>query len=123
MDAESDYDLIASITPDVMACLHRVGFFEKLDDLLCPNAGSNLPEKCSGDFNLSERLLQASDFNTHDLADIFGVLKAQGGCCDCEILYNVSESNRFKSAYWRNRARDSEGRSRHPRAKSKRKKF
>lgn len=121
MDAGSDDDLIASITPDVMACLHRASFFEKLDDLLCPKKGSNPSEKCSGDFKLSERLLRASDFSIDDLADIFGVLEVQGGCCDCEILYNVSESNRFKSEYWRDRARDSEGQRRHTDAKSKRK--
>jgi len=121
MDAEPDHDLIASITPDVMLCLHRARFFEKLDDLLCPKQGSNPPQKCSGDFKLSERLLRASDFSTDDLADIFGVLEAQGGCCDCEILYNVSESNRLKSAYWRNRARDSKRRKRHTHAKAKRK--
>src|SRR5436305_1371444 len=43
---ESDDDLIAAITPDVMACLHRAKFFEKLDDLFCPEESSRLRAKC-----------------------------------------------------------------------------
>jgi len=31
-------------------------------------------------------------YDTAALEDIFDVLGAQGGCCDCEILYNVAES-------------------------------
>lgn len=113
VSAKPDDDLIASITPEVIASLHKAGFFEKLDDLLCPKIGSNPAEKCSGDFKISECLLRASDFSSDDLADIFGVLEAQGGCCDCEILYNVCESNRLKSTYWRDRVKDSGGQKRH----------
>lgn len=31
-----DMELIASITPDVMKCLHRARVFELLDDTMCP---------------------------------------------------------------------------------------
>jgi hypothetical protein len=67
-------------------------------------ADAQSPEKCDGSFHLSDRLLREDDLSEDDLADIFAVLKAQGGNCDCEILYNVSDSNRLKSSYWRNKA-------------------
>jgi hypothetical protein len=41
-----------------------------------------------------------------DLEDILAVLHSLGGCCDCEILYNVAEESRLKSEYWIARARE-----------------
>ena len=105
MEAGPGDDLITSITPDVMKSLDRSGFFQKLDDLLCPKDASLLRESCSGDYRLSESVLREAGFDSEELADIFGVLRSQGGCCDCEILYNVTESNRLKAEYWRHRAR------------------
>ena len=29
---------------------------------------------------------------------------AQGGYCDCEILFNVARESRFAAAYWSSRA-------------------
>src|SRR5229473_2181169 len=54
MGAGPDPDLIASITPDVMRCLDDSGFFEKLDDALCPKDESHTAESCSGNYELSE---------------------------------------------------------------------
>jgi hypothetical protein len=113
MGADPDPDLIASITPDVMRCLDDSGFFEKLDDVLCPKDESRSAESCSGDYELSESILRASGFEKSDFEDIFGVLRAKGGFCDCEILYNASDSNRLKSRYWRAKARGIEGHTRH----------
>jgi hypothetical protein len=113
MEASPDPDLIASITPDVMRCLDDCGFFEKLDDVLCPKDESHSAESCSGDYELSESILRASGFEESDFEDIFGVLQAKGGFCDCEILYNASESNRLKSRYWRAKARGLELHTRH----------
>jgi len=113
MGADPDPDLIASITPDVMRCLDDSGFFEKLDDVLCPKDEYRSAESCSGDYELSESILRASGFEKSDFEDIFGVLRAKGGFCDCEILYNVSDSNRLKCRYWRAKARGIEGHTRH----------
>jgi hypothetical protein len=99
-----DPDLIASITPDVMRCLDDSGFFQKLDDALCPKDESRTAKSCFGDYQLSESILRASGFEESDFGDIFGVLQAKGGFCDCEILYNASESSSLKSKYWRARA-------------------
>jgi len=101
MKAGPDDELIASIALDVMKCLVRSNFFEKLDDLLCPKDGSPHREGCRGDFKLAESVLLALEFKRTDLDDIYGVLRSKGGCCDCEILYNVAESSRLKAKYWR----------------------
>jgi hypothetical protein len=98
---ERDRDLIADITPDVMKCLAEWKFFEELDDRLCPADQSKSREDCHGNFEISEVILRSSGRDDADFADIFGVLRAQGGFCDCEILYNVSQKNRLKSEYWR----------------------
>ncbi len=113
MEECPDPEFVASITPDVMRCLDNSGFFEKLDDLLCPKEGSRIPDSCSGDYKLSESILRASGFEVSDLADIFDVLQAKGGFCDCEILYNASESNRLKSKYWQAQAQGIEPQTRH----------
>lgn len=103
-------DFIESITPDVMKVLESCRFFGRLDDLLSPMDESRQPEKCDGSFRLSERLLRESGFGEDDLQDIFSVLRGKGGFCDCEVLYNASEANRFKTAYWRTcAAKDSSG--------------
>lgn len=114
MEAGPDQDLVTSITPDVMKCLDREGFFEKLDDKLCPKEGSNPRECCRGDHKLSESILRTAGFESSALTDIFNVLRSQGGYCDCEILYNVAESSRLKAEYWRSRAEGLEVQANHP---------
>jgi len=107
MDDSRDSDLIASITPDVMASLRRSGFFEKLEDLLSPMDGSGASAaQCGGDHTLSERILRLVGYDSEEIMDIFGVLRSQGGCCDCEVLYNVVETSRLKAKYWQSRAHD-----------------
>jgi hypothetical protein len=98
---ESDRDLIAAITPDVMKCLAKWKFFEALDDRLCPADESKVRERCAGNYAISEAILHALGRDDMEFADIFDVLRAQGGFCDCEILYNVMQENRLKSEYWR----------------------
>ena len=113
MDADLDDDFVASITPDVMKCLDRSLFFEKLDDVLCPKDCSEVRQGCGSDYKLSESILLASGFDASDLVDIFDVLRGQGGFCDCEILYNVAESSRLKAEYWRDQAHGQDGQARH----------
>ena len=103
MSTEPD-DLIVSITPDVMKALRARGFFARLDDLMSPSDEAKSPEKCDGSYRLSERLLREDGFVDEDLDDIFQVLRTQGGCCDCEILYNVTDSSKLKATYWKRSA-------------------
>jgi Protein of unknown function (DUF2695) len=104
MESASDDELIRSIAPDVMACLSRSRFFEKLDDLLSPKDDLPLHHTCDGTYKLSESILLSSGFDRADLGDIFRVFASMGGGCDCEVLYNVAEVSRLKAAYWRKRA-------------------
>lgn len=103
MDNE-DEEFLSSITPEVMRALQSHGLMQHLSDLLSPKDASQTRETCDGTFRLSERLLRSAGFNDEDLHDISFVLKAQGAACDCEVLYNVSEANRLKAAYWKRRA-------------------
>jgi hypothetical protein len=104
VDADPDTEFIGSIAPDVMKCLVRDRFFEKLDDLLSPQDESISHQKCSGDYKHSESVLLDSGFQRTDLGDIFAVLRFKGGYCDCEVLYNVAETSRLKAQYWRSRS-------------------
>ena len=113
MDDGADSDLINSITPEVMTSLQRSFFFERLDDLLSPKEDSHQREMCVGNCELSKRVLEASGFDSDDLQDIFNVLRAQAGYCDCEILFNVAESS-LKSEYWKSRAKDINAQTKHP---------
>lgn len=87
-----------------LKCLVRSGYFEKLDDLLSPEDDATPSQSCDGTYKLSESVLLACGFVRDDLDDIFAVLQSKGGCCDCEVLYNVAETSRLKAKYWRSRA-------------------
>jgi len=108
MADSADSELTSSITADVMTCLRRSQLFDRLDDLLCPKASANKRELCAGDYRLATMVLEDTGFDSTDLEDIFNVLKSHGGCCDCEILYNVAESSRLKTQYWSSRAHGAE---------------
>ena len=99
-----DEELTASITPGVMRVLGGLSFFEKLDHALSPENSTTAPARCNATYELSETILRESGIEASDFPDIFCVLRAQGGSCDCEILYNVSESNRLKRHHWMERA-------------------
>ena len=104
MTSETNDEYVVSITPYVMKYLAKSHFFEGLDDLLCPSGESRQARKCGGDYGLAESLLLELGLDRADLDDVYVVLRAQGGFCDCEILYNVAESSRLKAKYWRGRA-------------------
>jgi hypothetical protein len=99
-----DSELIADITPDVMRALLRARAFEALDDVLCPADSSRERQPCYGDYRNARAVLLARGFRDAELFDVFHVLMARGGYCDCEILYNAAEESRLKAEYWRARA-------------------
>jgi hypothetical protein len=109
-DSTSDDKFIASIAPDVMRALTASGFFIALDELFCPTEKFLTAGVCHGhgDYRNAKRLLLSHGFDESDFPDVFGVLAARGGFCDCEILYNAAESSRLKAEYWQARARDSQ---------------
>jgi hypothetical protein len=99
-----DDELIQEITAEVMRCLEHSGFFEELDNRLCPESKEITVEQCQGDFEVSKAVLKQVGFTQEEFFDIFHVLMAQGAYCDCEILYNVAETSRLKGQYWKKRA-------------------
>ena len=52
-------------------------------------------------------------FDSDDLKDMFAVMRAEGACCDCEVLYNVAESSRLKAEYWKHQAHGTEAKPKH----------
>jgi hypothetical protein len=86
-----------------MRVLIKVEFFCALDDVLCPQDAAERRERCHGDYRHAKSLLADSGFRESEYFDVFHVLMAQGGFCDCEILYNVAETSRLKSTYWEKR--------------------
>ena len=103
-----DSDLIEEITPDVMRVLLGARVFEALDDVLCPRDASQPRPPCHGDYRHARAVLLARRFREDELFDVFHVLMARGGSCDCEILYNAVEESRLKAEYWRARAEEVE---------------
>ena len=101
-------ELIESITPDVMGVLATSGFFAALDDRLCPADASITAQRCSHSFELTSSILRAKEFPDEDIGEVIEVLRAQGGFCDCEILYNVAETSRLKTKHWQTRAKELE---------------
>jgi hypothetical protein len=99
-----DSELIADITPDVMRCLLGAGVFAALDDVLCPAEASHPRQQCHGDYRHARAVLSARRFREDELFDVFHVLMARGGYCDCEILLNAVDASRLKAQYWRARA-------------------
>ena len=114
MEPDSDDELISSIAPDVMRCLGRCRYFEKLDEHLSPEDNSTPTEKYDGSFRWSETILLACGFDRHALDDIIALLNSKGGCCYCEVLYNVAEKSRLKATYWRGRAGEQTASTPHP---------
>lgn len=103
-----DAELIADIDPDVMRCLAGARFFQALDNVLCPADGSHPRQPCHGDYRHARGALLALGFREDELFDVFHVLMARGGYCDCEILFNAAEGSRLKAEYWRARAEEIE---------------
>lgn len=104
-----DNELIADITPDIMKVINGAHIFEALDDVMCPNDPTKARTLCYGDYRNTRRILLERGFTEDELFDVFHVLMAQGGFCDCEILYNVAPASRLAAEYWKDRANN-----RHP---------
>ncbi|HEV8241573.1 MAG TPA: DUF2695 domain-containing protein [Thermoanaerobaculia bacterium] len=95
-----DEELVRDITEPVMNILRKSGFFGALDEAF---TRAEQPATCSGDFRVAKSILPSKGFSDDEHFDIFHVLMAQGGYCDCEILYNVAPHSELARRYWRNR--------------------
>jgi hypothetical protein len=100
-----DDELIRSITNDVLSVLRRERFFEALDDIMFPATPSSVAQPCDGTHRLAEGILVQRRFHREAIGDAIAVLKSVGGCCECEVLYNVASESRLKAAYWKGQVR------------------
>jgi hypothetical protein len=110
MDGDRESGFIEGITPDVLGVLERIHLFQQLDDLFCPQGASNERVKCGHSYAQTETIVRTARMDDEELEEILAVLQSLGGCCDCEILYNVAGESRLKSEYWKARARELLGR-------------
>jgi hypothetical protein len=97
----ADEELVEELAPAVLGVLAQQGAFQALDDLLCPADLGQPAEKCAGDFRNMRRIVEAHGHDAEAQFDIFHVLMARGGFCDCEILTNVAEGTRMRARAWR----------------------
>ena len=86
-----------------MKCVRGAKVFEALDDVLFP-AAAGRRARCHGDYRNARPILLAKGFSEDELFEVFHVLMAQGGYCDCEILYNAADGSRLGAEYWGARA-------------------
>ena len=99
-----DEGMVGEITPNVLGALENLGFFNELDEMLFPQDLSKPGKLCVGNFENAKEILNAKGFGPHEHFDVFHVLMARGGYCDCEILYNAVASSRLKANYWKAKA-------------------
>jgi hypothetical protein len=107
MDQSLDASLINDIADDVLRVLSQIRLFERLDDLYCPTGTEVLPVKCRHDYAQTELILTEGEMDEQEVKEVVAVLDASGGHCDCEVLYNLAETSRFKSLYWQTRSKSS----------------
>ena len=55
----------------------------------------------SAGFENSLKILRELRMDSDDIDDIIAVLHSKGGCCDCEVLYNVADESRLRTQYWK----------------------
>ena len=96
----SDEEVVAAITEPIITILNKTSFFTTLDEAFTRPEN---PAVCWGDFRVAKSILPTKGFFESEYFDVFSVLMAQGGYCDCEILYNVAHSSEFARRYWANR--------------------
>jgi len=97
-----DEELAQDIYLDIMRVLSHRQFFQKLESAVFPDGDER--RVCTHSYELTTALLVAEDFSEQEREDILSVFHHHGGCCDCEILYNVDDrEDGRKAAYWRHR--------------------
>ncbi len=96
-----DSEFAASIAAHVLGVLRQDHFFELLDDRFSPADPKQLPVRCAHRYENTLEILNSLGMDDQETADVLAVMRINGGCCDCEILYNVAEESRLKAKYWK----------------------
>ena len=100
-DYLQDEEFLNDISPDVLGVLRRDGFFDRLDNLFCQEDPEAVRVSCNHTFERSKEILEQLGFDSTETSEIIAVLRANGACCDCEVLCNVVEESRFKANSWK----------------------
>lgn len=90
----------------VLKILNKIGFFQRLDDLIRPENSQSQALECCGDFSIAKNLLTDLEFNEKEQFDICHVFMREGAFCDCEILLNLYRESRQARNYWEKRFQD-----------------
>ena len=98
-----DQTFADSIADTVLAVLERERFFERLDDRFCPRASMERRAECGHSFQISTQILENIGMDQEEIEDVLAVLRSRGGCCDCEVLYNVAKESRLRAEHWKAR--------------------
>jgi hypothetical protein len=96
-------DLRSSVASAVLSVLATDGFFQRLDDRLCPADTSQKPDLCKGTYEIAIALLHEIGIKEERIPDVTEVFAAYGAHCDCEVLYKVATRSRLTSKYWKDR--------------------
>jgi hypothetical protein len=94
-------EFVNDIAEDVLGVLRKERFFERLDDLFCPEESGQVRARCGHSFANSTAILCEAGMDSDDIDDVLAVLRSKGGCCDCEVLYNVAGQSRLKAKHWK----------------------
>jgi Protein of unknown function (DUF2695) len=107
-EVESWDEFIESIAPDVLRCLQRRNFFERLEGNVFPE-GPGSRGTCDHSYRHLISLMEAEAWPDKDhREDVFDVMRSKGGFCDCEIIYNVAPESQVREHYWKRRASELE---------------
>jgi hypothetical protein len=103
-DPKSGTTFPKDIAPNLIGYLEREHFFKRLSVLFCPLDESKTCVQCQHNFEYSIRILQEIGMDPIEIDEVIAVLESRGGCCDCEILFNIVEEGRLKAEYWKSKA-------------------
>ena len=104
-DDELDDNYLNDVSPDVLGVLEKLCFFDRLDKQFYSVRDAKVLLQCSGTHAVCIEILRDLKMDSDDIQDILSVLRSRGGCCDCEVLYNVATESNLRSEYWKGRAR------------------
>ena len=96
-----DVEFAESISEAVLGILGKERFFERLDDRFCPADPSKDRVTCGHSYIHTTEILRELGMDSEEVQDVLAVMGLRGGCCDCEILYNVAEESRLKAEHWK----------------------
>lgn len=106
MDQDDHLDrreFVKEIAPDVLEVLKALHLFELLDDRFCPADNAQDALKCGHSFDVTKGILASLRMDAKGIEEVVDVLRSEGACCDCEVLYNFAEESRLRSKYWKAR--------------------